>query len=193
MFSTAHRPGKSDTSAAGTDIELTNLPPIFADMVLTQRSTAFRSGVPGLSASPLACVRNGDSQAPPRSTESANPGEARDPAFHEPSPLAKMHAQDRASWPRFPFWRPPGAGAESRRGPPTGVPLLGLKGRRPLPRPFHRLQGWSPAAPPAHLQLHRCWAGPGNRVTGNNILARIPPTWTPRSPVAGSPRSRQHG
>ena len=176
-----------------THIELTNLLPIFADVVLSQHSSAFRSAVPRPSASPLACVRNADSWAPPQSTESANPGEAGDPEFHEPSPLAKMHAQARASRPRFPPWRPLGAGAESRCGPLTGVPPLGLKGRRPVPRPFHRLRGWSPAAPPAHLQPHRCWAGPGNRVTGSNTLARIPPTWTPRSPVTGSPRSRQHG
>ena len=80
-----------------THIELTNLLPIFADVVLSQHSSAFRSAVPRPSASPLACVRNADSWAPPQSTESANPGEAGDPEFHEPSPLAKMHAQARAS------------------------------------------------------------------------------------------------
>lgn len=153
MLSTAHRPGKSHASAARTDIELTNLPPIFADVVLTQRSTAFRSGVPGPSASPLACVRNADSRAPPRSTESANPGEAGDPAFHEPSSLAKMYAQDKASRPRFPFWRPRGPGRSPGAGRRQVSPLWGSRGADLCPCRSTSSQG---GAPPPRLHTSSC-------------------------------------
>lgn len=83
-----------------------------------------------------------------------------------------------------------GGTADSRR---RRVPRRGRKGADLCPLLFRRLQGWSPAAPPAHLQPHR-WLGrawkPSHR---KQHLRKKSSLRTPRSPVAGSPRSCHHG
>lgn len=150
----------------------------------------------------LGLVRNANSRAPPPTCQSAHrvrpgtcvlrspPGDSDErsrrgvPSADLPPPPAPCPLPSPRAW---------GGTEESGGWTRTGVPRPGLKGRQPLLPAVLPPAGWSPAAPPAHLQPRR-WLGrawkPSHR---SDSLRKSPPVWTPRSPVAGSPRSRHHG
>lgn len=140
----------------------------------------------------------------PRPIASADRAEAREPAFYQALPVAQLCAHvGGVSGPGLPL-------------PPAAVPLptpkgLGQnRGVRALATDRCRsagAQGALTSAPccscackggawPPRLHTSSCtgsWAGPGDKVIGATPLKKSLPGWTPRSPVAGSPRSHHHG
>lgn len=175
-------------------------------MCFCQRS-GFQSGVPGAAASTspenlLETKFSGPTlDLPSQQTR----GEARHLRFNKPSPVAQVRAHvgssvAHASRCHLRLCVLPGA---KRLGRNSGIP--GLATHR---CPSARAQGALTSAPcgptaskggagPPRLHTSSCtgdWAGPGNKSIGATPLKKkSPPAWVPSSPVAGSPRSRQHG